>query len=320
MARRGRSFRARTRRPSRCRPHGRRLSERDELLAVGTRSGSGNDGTLVERWNGTAWSIMTSPNIADRDNKLAGVSCTSVTSCFAVGEYALNSAVHPRNTLVERWNGDEAWSGSCPPEHRRYAQGEHAFRRLLSQRHELLRRRRKSWCRPGLRPLPHVGGTVERYGVVHEHDAEPPGLVGRAAGRLVHQHDELQRCRRRVRLLWGSDAHVDRAVERNELGARPESARDADGHAAHESRDVTCTSTTNCFAVGSFTSPSGVVRTLTEHWNGTSWSVIAGPNPANTTGSSLSSVSCASDGNCVAVGTYFPSGLGARTLIERWDG
>jgi hypothetical protein len=58
--------------------------------------------TLVESWNGTAWSTVPTP---DPGNKtLVGVSCVSATDCTAVGSSG-NSAM----TLVESWNGT-AWS------------------------------------------------------------------------------------------------------------------------------------------------------------------------------------------------------------------
>ena len=61
--------------------------------------------TLVEHWNGTSWSIMTSPNpAAAADALLNGVSCPSTTSCYAVGSYT----DFPKQ-LVERWNGS-TWS------------------------------------------------------------------------------------------------------------------------------------------------------------------------------------------------------------------
>src|SRR5215471_20892255 len=65
--------------------------------------------TLVERWNGTAWSIVPSPNRAGLD-ELQGVSCVSASACTAVGF----SAASPKSrfsyrTLIETWNG-AAWS------------------------------------------------------------------------------------------------------------------------------------------------------------------------------------------------------------------
>ena len=49
--------------------------------------------TLAERWNGTSWTIQSTPNPtgALECSYLQGVSCTSATACTAVGSYA-NSA------------------------------------------------------------------------------------------------------------------------------------------------------------------------------------------------------------------------------------
>ena len=65
----------------------------------------------VARWNGTAWSITTSPN-PNADNVLNGVSCPSTTRCVAVGD-SYNS-VGFGATLIESWNGN-SWSVSGSP-------------------------------------------------------------------------------------------------------------------------------------------------------------------------------------------------------------
>ncbi len=69
--------------------------------------------TLAESWNGTAWSILTTPNpSAEGDVKLRAITCTSASGCTAVGSYVakLKSGTgieDERKTLVERWNGAE---------------------------------------------------------------------------------------------------------------------------------------------------------------------------------------------------------------------
>ena len=56
--------------------------------------------TLIEHWNGTNWSIMTSPNPAGWEaSELYGVSCLSAPRCVAVGWYAGNGV----GGLVERY-------------------------------------------------------------------------------------------------------------------------------------------------------------------------------------------------------------------------
>ena len=66
------------------------------------------DQTLIEQWNGTSWSIVTSPNASTIvANQLNGVSCVSASDCMAGGDYFLNSTTN--QTLVEEWNGT-SWS------------------------------------------------------------------------------------------------------------------------------------------------------------------------------------------------------------------
>ena len=44
--------------------------------------------TLIDRWDGTSWSIVNSPDTsANRDNLLFGVTCVSASDCWAVGNY-----------------------------------------------------------------------------------------------------------------------------------------------------------------------------------------------------------------------------------------
>ena len=63
--------------------------------------------TLVESWNGSAWSIVPSSNQGTRNNELNGVSCVSITWCQAVGDYDNGSGA--TQNLAEIWNGT-SWS------------------------------------------------------------------------------------------------------------------------------------------------------------------------------------------------------------------
>ncbi len=62
---------------------------------------------LIETWDGTAWLIAATPNFAFGSAPvLNGVSCSSSTSCVAVGS---ESSSEQSVTLVETWNGTD-WS------------------------------------------------------------------------------------------------------------------------------------------------------------------------------------------------------------------
>src|SRR5438094_8187586 len=62
--------------------------------------------TLVEHWNGAAWSIVRSPNTsATQDNYLSGVTCTSASDCWAVGDsFITSSDDHTFSKQCKGWN------------------------------------------------------------------------------------------------------------------------------------------------------------------------------------------------------------------------
>jgi hypothetical protein len=71
--------------------------------AVGDYNGSQGDGTLIARWNGTAWRKVPSPNPGSLHyDTLAAVAAASATSAWTVGYY---QAGLTDLTLIARWNG-----------------------------------------------------------------------------------------------------------------------------------------------------------------------------------------------------------------------
>lgn len=66
-------------------------------------------GPLVERWNGTSWTVVSSPTPSGSTGALLfGVKTFSTTNAWAVGQYNASSQPFLR-TLVQRWNGT-SWS------------------------------------------------------------------------------------------------------------------------------------------------------------------------------------------------------------------
>ena len=87
--------------------------------------------TLIEHWDGTKWTVQSSPNpgtvppeiaeIKGSENELQGVSCVSTSACTAVGSYTelieLEEGVYElkRKTLALKWDGSK-WSQQSTPE------------------------------------------------------------------------------------------------------------------------------------------------------------------------------------------------------------
>jgi hypothetical protein len=83
-------------------------------IAVGSYGPNHEDSrTFAELWNGTKWAVTITPDPnGDAYEYLQSVSCTSTTSCMAVGGMGADSG--HTSTLVETWNGTK-WVYTASP-------------------------------------------------------------------------------------------------------------------------------------------------------------------------------------------------------------
>ena len=83
---------------------------------------------------------------------------------------------------------------------------------------------------------------------------------------------------------------------------------------------VSCVAVNRCMAVGYYLNAASTWLTLTESWNGTTWTLLTSPDPSELAGSELAGVSCPDMNSCVAIGQSFDSTGDSFTLAEIWDG
>jgi hypothetical protein len=83
------------------------------------------------------------------------------------------------------------------------------------------------------------------------------------------------------------------------------------GVAAISDRDV--------WAVGAKQDSAGLWRTLAEHWDGSSWSVVDSADPG-VNGDQFYAVTARASGDVFAVGQQAGAGFPSEALIEHWDG
>jgi hypothetical protein len=82
-----------------------------DAWAVGESTRSFTDGvsttrTLIERWNGSTWTAVPSPNVGTGNNTLAAAVARSASDVWAVGYYDDVTGVIPvRRTLAMHWDG-----------------------------------------------------------------------------------------------------------------------------------------------------------------------------------------------------------------------
>ena len=75
--------------------------------------------TLIEHWDGSSWSVVTSPNMGPQSvyesNVLYGITAVSATDIWAFGSYFAASGSEHQMTLLEQWNG-AAWTIQPSPD------------------------------------------------------------------------------------------------------------------------------------------------------------------------------------------------------------
>jgi hypothetical protein len=269
---------------------------------------SGSDyQTLIERWDGTSWSIVPSPDpSATRDNVLFGVTCVSSAECWAVGFTFIPNGAVPR-TLVVHWDGT-AWAVVTSPNTSAVQANTLESVTCVSSS--------DCWA---------VGywnaGDVQQT-VIQRWNGTSWTIVA-SPNPSSEQIDYLSD----VGCASGSDCW---AVGASWIGTNYQtmivhwdgtawtvvSSPNTSGSDNNLLDGVTCASASDCWAVG-HSLTSNVQQTLVEHWDGTSWSIVASPNTSTTENNLFNEIACTSDSNCWAVGL---AGTVEQTLIEHWDG
>ncbi len=224
-------------------------------LAVGTADRPHSVGLLAQRWDGSNWTTLSTPNPTGAiSSQFTGVACTSTTSCIAVGQY--NTLATVTETLAMRWDG-------------------------------------KRWS---ILPSPNApGSAVSVLAGVACASATSCFAVGRSYVTSSDSTAELTLVEQWNGTTWSIVTSPNQTFALNS-----------------SLTSVACSTAAACVAVGSYDTQL-VTSTLTEQWNGSTWSIVASPNPSGPE-SALSGVTCTSTSNCVAVG------FGHGTLIERWNG
>jgi hypothetical protein len=284
-------------------------------VAVGYNYTGSTDHTLVEQWNGVAWSIVPSPNGPAGYSYLENVSCTSLSFCVAVGNQYNGSF---DQTLIEQWNGttwsvvtspdtsatleNDLYSVSCVSPQSCTAVGDVYLASDIEQ--TLIEQWNGTMWSIVSSPntsasmsnfLEGVSCTSALFCVAVGADGQPGNTPADSNSyrTLVEQ--------------WNGSSWS--------MVASPNTA-DGFGNLLY---GVSCVGPTSCVAVGSpFTDAlANTYVTLALSWDGTSWVLQSTPNPVVTSNHAyFEAVSCVAGQTCMAVGGYENNASDYQTLIE----
>jgi hypothetical protein len=278
-----------------------------DVWAVGGTNWFSPAQTLAERWNGTSWTRVSTPNPAG-GGYFNAVAATSPSNAWAVGLVGGGPGVAGSTTpLIERWNG-KVWA-------------EQSFAPV-----------------PGGGQLTSVAATsaANAWAVGWTDSAVQQTLIERWNGKgwtrvpSPNAPDATNSLLRGVTAVSGSSvwavgfakvAGLSKTLVLHWDGTRwtivPSSTPDGDA----EFMGVLATWTNNIWAVGIiYPSTCGNggpnCQTLIEHWNSKRWKVLSSPNPPSDYLNLLWAASATSRSNIWAVGT---TDYGS-TLIVHWNG
>jgi hypothetical protein len=257
------------------------------------------------------WSVTPSPTPTDASGHvyLGGISCTSSTSCMAVGYYYNGS---PYKTLTESWNGTD-WSIVPSPNPSGGYNYLNSVSCLSSTDCVAVGAYFDSAANRGLQTLIEIWNGTEWSVTPSPDDSSSDNeLQGVSCTRSTD-------C---VAVGWGTSSSDPSPTLIESWNGTIWSIVPSPnpGSGANLLLGVSCSRSISCQAVGFSESskPDKKMRTLVESWNGTTWSSISSPSPGYQS-NSLGSVSCSSSVNCKALGTD-SSGGPTGALIESWNG
>jgi hypothetical protein len=275
-------------------------------VAVGqsTSAKTSTSRTLIESWNGTAWSVVPSRNRgpSTTGNVLYGVSCVSSADCTAVGNYG-------KKTLIESWNGT-TWSAVASPDGPSH--------NVLTGISCVSATSCMAVGFAGLKTLAESwNGTA--WSIVPSRNPAPSGYasylhgvscVSASSCVAVGSYDDAGPADTLVESWDGSTWSV---VPTPSLGSST----------VNSLAGISCVSASSCMAVGNQEVPDDPNQTLAESWNGATWSVVPTPDTTVNDDNFLAGASCLTASDCTAVGWSDNSnGVGGATstLIESWNG
>jgi hypothetical protein len=286
----------------------------DSCTAVGSSTATAKavSKTLIETWDGSAWSIAPSPNNTSGDpNYLSSVSCPTAAFCVAGGSQAQvwNGSTWSIVYSLGRYSASAGLSGvSCPSASSCLAAG---------------------WLRDSSKTQHTVAyvwdGTAWAAAPAPQHQVFDDTLngvtcVSSSSCTAVGSH---------ISGPFGSELTQTLAESWNgsAWAVVPSPSHFQNGAENYSNlAAVSCLSASSCTGVGNWEADAAdndAEQSLIESWNGTAWSLVPSPDRGTfTDGNELTGVSCVSASFCTAVGFYFPNGFNneAKTLIESWNG
>lgn len=252
--------------------------------------------TLAEAWNGSTWSVQSTPTPAGAtDVRLNGLSCSAASACTSVGYSVVSST---RSAVVQRWNGS-TWTAQSFP----------TPAGATGAELESVDCRSATWCvavgryheRSGLYKA--LSGTWNGSAWSLQTVANPSGTTKSIL--LDVSCAAVSRCVAVGAFTDGSAVQRTLAARWDGSAWTPQSTPNPAGSTNSVLQSVSCTGENTCIAAGDWLNRRWMP--LAEGWNGLSWSIEPTPNATTGPFEILDGVACRGS-SCLAVGFEEDSG------------
>lgn len=278
-------------------------------VAVGLQIVDSVDRSLSEEWNGNTWTVVpvaSSPKASG--SGLTGVSCSSASECTAVGGDTVGN--QQEQPLAETWNGTLWALEHMPNPHAENGSNATAV-----------------WCSDTTActtTAESVYADVDQLIYALQWDGShwarvsQPNPLGQSAN-----YETSVSCSSAAACSsvgsWTNNGPLALAERWNGMVWARQAVPEPQGAYQSALNGVSCPRSAACMAVGTWSSTSNSIptSTLAERWDGSTWTVVATPDPSGAEFSTLSDVSCTSPRFCLAVGdAYDPSTSADASLAE----
>jgi PASTA domain len=221
--------------------------------------------TLIEHWDGSSWSTVTSPSPGLKGNVLSSVTATSANDGWAVGSFASGNG---NKTLIEHWDGS-TWQQVTSPSPGTASNSLAGVTATSAT---------NAWAIGSASSGVPSQTLIERWDGFSWRTVSSvsPGANGNALSSVtaISATD-----------AWAVGSYNDDPLNPKTLvehwdgssWTRKPSA-DPDSH-SNELLGVTATSATDAWAVGTSARFTGFPQSLIEHWDGNTWQPITSPHP-----------------------------------------
>jgi hypothetical protein len=259
-------------------------------------SAGGDVSAFIERWNGTAWRVTSSPQVGHA-SALNGVAIVSASNAWAVGAYE-GGPPGEDTALIEHWNG-AAWK-RVPSPHPGAISWLNAVAAISW---------RNAWAVGG---YADTAGGHDKTFIEHWNGREwkraltPTVMIPLSAVTAISWRNAWAVGNVRGEQPRDVILHWNGRGWKRVAYSHPAGGSLLSGVAAASWRDV--------WAVGSATLRTSSGQALAEHWNGRNWKRVPTPDAGPGV---LASVAAVSSRNAWAVGGSDGQG---HSLIEHWNG